>query len=160
MHARAVGSGPVWSGFPPTASHLTHLQLEEPSFLLHLLCNLSPAYFSTNHSVELGMFLFLLFYFGSMCEDKAGINQEASRHSTPQWTASESSAEINTRHALLSRQPFNSCRRQTTCCLIKTYRTWPSCYLLNRSCLSRYYVRLVSDGRSTDTLLWITPASL
>lgn len=118
-------AGPALSGFPLTASYLTHLQLEEPSFLLHLLCNLSPAYFGTNHPVELGMFLFLLFYFGSMCEDEAGINQEASRHGTPYRIASESPAETN---ALLSRQPLNSCRKQTTCCLIKTHQTWPSCY--------------------------------
>lgn len=91
-------------GFPPTASYLTHLQLEEPSFLLHLLCNLGPAYFGTNHPVELGMFLFLLFYFGSMCEDEAGINQEAFRHGIPYWTASESPAETNARHTLLSMQ--------------------------------------------------------
>lgn len=56
------------------ASYLAHLELEEAPLLFHLFGDLSPTYFSTYHPVELGVLLFLLFYFGS-----AGEKNQAKR---------------------------------------------------------------------------------
>lgn len=41
-------------------THLTHLQLKDPPFLLHLLCDLCAGDLCTDHAVLLGMFPLLL----------------------------------------------------------------------------------------------------
>ena len=53
----------VWAS--GVLSDLTHLQLEEPALLLHLLCNLGSGDLSPDHSVLLGVFPFLLLDLGT-----------------------------------------------------------------------------------------------
>lgn len=47
-------------------THLAHLELKQASFLLHLLGDLSPSDFSTDHPVLLGVLSLLLLY---LCTD-------------------------------------------------------------------------------------------
>lgn len=50
-------------------THLAHLELKQASFFLHLLRDLSPSDFSTDHPMLLGMLPLLLLY---LCTDKQG----------------------------------------------------------------------------------------
>lgn len=68
-----------WNRSQDTA-HLTHLQLEQPPLLLHLLCNLSATELGANHPVLPGMLPLLLLSLRSAEIKNMRWNMFSTRH--------------------------------------------------------------------------------